>query len=179
MTESRRKREDREAFEREMAGVKRLAPGKSKALAPKPSSAARRLARSSAPPVAFIRDGEGDGAGFRATDVGPDILRKLRRGELAMERELDLHGLTADEARRDVARAVRAGVASGLRGLRVVHGKGRHSVGPGVLRDAMQEVLLRSPLARHVAAVAPAPPRAGGAGASHVLLRGQPRGRRS
>jgi Uncharacterized protein conserved in bacteria len=36
---------------------------------------------------------------FRRPGIGPDVVRKLRRGHWAIQDELDLHGLRSDEAR--------------------------------------------------------------------------------
>lgn len=106
-----------------------------------------------------------------ARGVDPAHLRRLRRGEVEVERDLDLHGETAREARAQVAAALRAAYDAGERCLRVVHGRGLHSPGAPVLKDAVLDWLAEPPLAALVLAFASAPPREGGAGALLVLLR--------
>jgi DNA-nicking Smr family endonuclease len=106
-----------------------------------------------------------------ARGVDPAHLRRLRRGEVEVERDLDLHGETAREARAQVAAALRAAYDAGERCLRVVHGRGLHSPGAPVLKDALLDWLAEPPLAALVLAFASAPPREGGAGALLVLLR--------
>jgi DNA-nicking Smr family endonuclease len=103
-------------------------------------------------------------------------LRALRRGELPVERRIDLHGLVAAEARRALAGEVREAHAAGERCLLVVHGRGLHSEGGPVLRDGVVAWLTAPPLAALVMAFATAAPRDGGPGASYVLLRRARRG---
>jgi DNA-nicking Smr family endonuclease len=98
-------------------------------------------------------------------------LRRLRRGEVACEERLDLHGLTAGEARRSLAAALREAAAAGVRCVLVVHGRGLHSEAGAVLKDGVVDWLTAPPLAALVLAFASALPRDGGAGATYVLLR--------
>src|SRR5262249_38955368 len=98
-------------------------------------------------------------------------LARLRRGEVEVERRLDLHGLTAAEARRELERELRDAQAAGVRCVLVVHGRGLHSDAGPVLRDGVLTWLTAEPLAARVLAFASALPRDGGAGASYVLLR--------
>ncbi len=48
---------------------------------------------------------------FRRRDIGPEVVRKLRRGVWALQGELDLHGLRRDEARERVAAFLRDAAA--------------------------------------------------------------------
>ncbi len=66
---------------------------------------------------------------FRRAGIGIDVVRKLRRGVWAQQAQLDLHGLRSDEAREQVAAFVRNAARSGLRCVRIVHGKGLGSPG--------------------------------------------------
>ena len=79
---------------------------------------------------------------FRRPGIGPDITRKLRRGEWSIQRELDLHGLRTDDAREALATFIREAVKLGLRCVRVVHGKGLGSPGrEPVLKGKVQRWL--------------------------------------
>jgi DNA-nicking Smr family endonuclease len=98
-------------------------------------------------------------------------LRRLRRGEVDVERRLDLHGMTGAEARRSLAASLREAAEAGVRCVLVVHGRGLHSEGGAVLKDGVVDWLTAPPLAKLVLAFASAQPRDGGAGASYVLLR--------
>ena len=49
---------------------------------------------------------------FRRRDIGPEVVRKLRRGVWALQAQLDLHGMRRDEARERLAEFMRdAGAA--------------------------------------------------------------------
>ncbi|HEX9244166.1 MAG TPA: Smr/MutS family protein [Anaeromyxobacter sp.] len=100
------------------------------------------------------------------------VVRKLRRGEFAVQGHVDLHGLTRDEAKREVDAFLRASRSSGKRCVLLVHGRGIHSKDHlPVLKDALRTWLSTARFARHVLAFATARPVDGGAGAIYVLLR--------
>jgi DNA-nicking Smr family endonuclease len=109
-----------------------------------------------------------DGLSYRRPDVGPDVLNKLRRGQWAIQGQLDLHGLRRDEARDALSEFIRSAHQHGWRCLRVVHGKGHGSPGKEpVLKAKVQRWLAQR---REVIAFAQAPGPQGGAGALVVLL---------
>jgi DNA-nicking Smr family endonuclease len=56
--------------------------------------------------------------------VGEQTLRKLRRGYWVIQDELDLHGLTVQQARTLVGEFLNQCVRRGLRCVRIIHGKG-------------------------------------------------------
>lgn len=114
---------------------------------------------------------EGERVYGLARGVDAAHLRRLRRGEPPPDRELDLHGLAAREAREDVAFELREAFDAGERCLRIVHGRGLHSPGAPVLKEALLEWLQEPGLGERVLAFASAPPAQGGAGALLVLLR--------
>ena len=112
-----------------------------------------------------------DGLSFRRPGIGLDVVAKLRRGHWALQGQLDLHGLTRDEARDVLAAYVRDSHRRGLRCLRVVHGKGHGSPGrQPVLKGKVQRWLAQC---AEVIAFAQATGPQGGAGALMVLLAGQ------
>jgi DNA-nicking Smr family endonuclease len=109
---------------------------------------------------------------YRRTGIGPDVTRKLRRGDWAIQRQLDLHGLRSDEARDALGRFIREAHQHGIRCVRVVHGKGLGSPGKTpVLKGRVQSWLAQK---NEVLAFVQARPAEGGAGAVVVLL--QPAG---
>ena len=105
---------------------------------------------------------------YRRADVGPDVVRKLRRGGWVIQGEIDLHGLRRDEARDALAAFVRQSLQRGQRCVRVVHGKGLGSPGrEPVLKAKVQRWLAQcSEVIAFTQAAAPQ----GGAGALIVLL---------
>jgi hypothetical protein len=54
---------------------------------------------------------------------------------------LDLHGLTADEAVRRTERWLNEQRSAGVHTVRVITGRGKHSVGPPVLRGEIEALL--------------------------------------
>jgi DNA-nicking Smr family endonuclease len=107
----------------------------------------------------------------RRVDVGPELVRKLRRGLFPIDARLDLHGLHADEARAAIERFVREKRARGERCVLLIHGKGEHSPRMPVLRGEVAAWLSQGRASEHVAAFATALDDDGGEGAVYVLLR--------
>ncbi len=108
----------------------------------------------------------------KVTGLDAGIVRKLRRGDYAVQGHLDLHGQTRQEAKGAVEIFLRDARRAGKRCVVVVHGRGLHSRDQlPVLKDALKTWLGQARFARHVLAFATARPVDGGAGAVYVLLR--------
>jgi DNA-nicking Smr family endonuclease len=96
-------------------------------------------------------------------------LRKLRRGQYVVQAELDLHGYTVPEAHGRLGAFLRDAHDRGWRCVRVIHGKGRGSVGKlPVLKGKVNRWLQQR---NDVLAFCSARPADGGTGAAYVLLR--------
>ena len=109
-----------------------------------------------------------DGLGFRRPGISLDVLTRLRKGQWAIQDQLDLHGLRRDEAREALVAFVRNADQRGLRCLRVVHGKGHGSPGrEPVLKSKVHRWLAQR---QEVIAFTQATGPQGGAGAVIVLL---------
>jgi len=105
---------------------------------------------------------------FRRPGMGPDVVRKLRRGTWSIQRQLDLHGFRREDAREALATFIREANKAGVRCVRVVHGKGLGSPGKTpVLKGRVQGWLIQK---QEVLAFVQARPADGGAGALVVLL---------
>ena len=171
--------DDISLFRRHVGGTRPLKGVDERVL---PVLRAPRRAASAAPP-------EGQGAtegGFEPDPIGgiergsriefarPGLqrreIRRLRRGYHRAQDQLDLHGLFASEAERAVLEFIDHSRARGLRCVRIVHGKGRSSIGGRPVLKAVVDRWLRR--CEGVLAFCPAPDNAGGTGAVHVLLRG-------
>jgi DNA-nicking Smr family endonuclease len=74
----------------------------------------------------------GDEAAYLRVGLPRRVLTDLRRGRWVVQGELDLHGLTRDEARSSLAHFIALSLQQGRRCLRVIHGKGHGS--PGACR---------------------------------------------
>ena len=109
-----------------------------------------------------------DALSYRRAGIGPEVVRKLRRGVWAIQAQLDLHGLRRDEARERLNRFVHDAKRDGLRCVRVIHGKGNGSPGrEPVLKNKVKVWLVQK---LDVIAFTQARAADGGAGALLVLL---------
>lgn len=149
---------------------------------PKPSAQARQhLADEQAALMESISDvftydtllDTDDTLSYARNGIGPDTLRKLRRGHWVIQRELDLHGLRTDEAREALGEFLRDVRRHGLRCVRIIHGKGLGSVNrEPVLKNKVRNWLVQKD---EVLAFCQATPAEGGSGALIVLLKSQER----
>ena len=106
---------------------------------------------------------------FARTGLQQRVLRQLKRGDLPIEANLDLHGQTIEEAGATLTRFLDEAQAVGCRCVIVVHGKGHRSTeGKPVLKSQVNYWLRESPA---VLAFSSAQPQHGGTGALYVLLR--------
>jgi DNA-nicking Smr family endonuclease len=169
---------DADLFRRSIGDVAPLSPiDKTTMAAPRPLPIARRHP---ADEEAALRESlsdefaealfETDGtSNFARNGIGPDTLRKLRRGHWAIQDQLDLHGLRTDEARAALAQFLHHATQSGLRCVRVIHGKGLGSVNQEpVLKNKARNWLAQK---EEVIAFCQAGAADGGSGALMVLLR--------
>ena len=92
--------------------------------------------------------------------------RRLFRGEVPIDLRLDLHGMTAARAHKQLIQFIVSAANGGCRCVLVITGKGL-----GVLNGHVPNWLKQPPLSLHVLALAEARPKDGGGGAFYVLLR--------
>jgi len=107
----------------------------------------------------------------RAAGVDKRTVDRLRRGQIAIEAEIDLHGHTQEEAHRVLQAFISGQAGAGRRCVRVVTGKGSFREGGGVLKTAVPRWLNEAPLREKVLAFSHARRDDGGEGALYVLLR--------
>ena len=136
--------------------------------------------RRSQPPASDHKAGASKGRALQGEDVSENsflrngvqtsVLRRLRRRQIPIEDELDLHGYSTSEAEVQVrAFLARARVPGRQRGVRIIHGKGYGSPeGKSVLKEKTRQWLREND---GVLAFCPADPAQGGTGAVHVLLK--------
>lgn len=97
-------------------------------------------------------------------------LRQLRRGGIRIDLQLDLHGLTREEAIENLDRFVKGAYNRGQKGVLVITGKGNNSPGEPVLKLAVTAWLKESGKTMISEFVA-APRDMGGSGAFVVFLK--------
>jgi DNA-nicking Smr family endonuclease len=113
--------------------------------------------------------GGGDALSFQRAGVRTQVVRRLRRGLIPIEDELDLHGLSQTAARYQLAEFLTYSRSAGRRCVRIIHGKGYRSGARGPVLKTAVDLWLR----RHLDVMAFTSARAidGGTGAVYVLLR--------
>lgn len=102
--------------------------------------------------------------------LGANRLRLLKKGVIRVDRQLDLHGLTREEALAALPRFLRNARVHGEKAVLVITGKGINSPGEPVLQQAVA-AWLRDAGREFVVEFAPAPREMGGSGAFVVFLR--------
>ena len=111
----------------------------------------------------------GDELRFKRDGIQQSQFKKLLRGQLKIEYELDLHGMTIDMARTVLAEFLTQARSSHWRCIRIIHGKGINSPnGVPVLKGKLNHWLRQRD---EVLAFCSAQPRDGGTGALYVLLK--------
>ena len=122
-------------------------------------------------PLAIAENGvTGEGAlAFQRAGVRTQVMRRLRRGLIPLDDELDLHGLSQTAARNHLADFIVRSRDNGCRCVRIIHGKGYRSGARGPVLKTAVNLWLR----RHMDVMAFVSARAidGGTGAVYVLLR--------
>lgn len=105
------------------------------------------------------------------SSVSDRLFRKLKRGKIVIEDELDLHGLTIEQSSKQVSAFINFCLKNQLRTTRIIHGKG-NTVVPSVakLKTQLNAWLKEHPM---VLAFCSCQPTHGGTGALYVLLKKQ------
>lgn len=175
---SRRRISDEETaeFRRAMSGVRPLADDRAAPPPGRPPARPRRQALPAAVSDALLPDGPGPeppGFGerqhFARAGIQQRVLRRLARGRIPVDDELDLHGMRVEEARAALARCLAESRDRGARCIRVITGKGFGSRAAAPVLKAQVDRWLR--LRPEVLAFCSATRRDGGTGAVYVLLR--------
>jgi DNA-nicking Smr family endonuclease len=112
-------------------------------------------------------DREGE-LSFIISGIHKNVLTNLRQGYFGIDAEIDLHGLTANEAQQQLHSFLQSCIKENCLCVHVVHGKGyRSSEHYPILKNKVNLWLRQHP---HVQAFCSAAPKDGGAGALYVLL---------
>ena len=97
--------------------------------------------------------------------------RRMQRGQVPIEGRLDLHGLSQEQAQKEVKAFIGYAVDKNFRHVLIITGKGRD--GHGILREMVPEWLKDAPLCYHLNAISYAQPKDGGKGALYIRLKRQ------
>lgn len=172
--------DDADLFRAAIGPVRRLRESTPPPAAPKPKPRARMAERDEAAARDEFRHAletslleAGDALSYRRDTLPPRSFQRLRRGEIAVQDELDLHGADAREAEALLRGFIADAHHRGVGCVRVIHGKGLHgassvaSGGMPVLKNLVDRLLRQR---ADVLGFHSAPPSQGGTGAVLVLL---------
>lgn len=106
---------------------------------------------------------------FARPGIQQKIQKKLRRGELPIEEELDLHGYTVNEAKIAIQDFLSECKRQHIRYIRIIHGKGYRS--DNKMPKLKAHVAYWLPQLKQVLAFSSAQARDGGTGAMYVILK--------
>lgn len=175
--EPKSKDPDTTLFRESLAGVQPLKQDRVTPPAKRPAPIPHQSLRDAREVIENLLSGHHDSAEIETGEellfVRPglraSVVRKLRRGQYAIQAELDLHGLRVPDAHTLLKQFLRECRLQDKRCVRVVHGKGLGSDGKIPVLKGKLNVWLRRH--RDVLAFCSARPTDGGTGAVYVLLR--------
>jgi len=117
-----------------------------------------------------------EGTGY---NIHADYARRLHAGDFSIQAHLDLHGLTVAAAREVFDGFMHEAVMTGKTGVLIIHGRGLSSPAEPVLKKKVAAWLTTGVWRKRIFAYASARSCDGGTGATYVLLRPRPRGKRN
>ncbi len=109
-----------------------------------------------------------DELAWKKDGVQTEVFNKLRNGGYPIERQLDLRGLTVEQARDAVRRFIETARGAGVRAVLIAHGRGERSATPARLKSFVAHWLEHWDV---VLAFHSAQRQHGGTGAVYCLLR--------
>ncbi len=178
-----READDMDLFLLAMSGVEKLAPKELKSSQDKPVAAVKAVVRriEESEQQFFLEAINGLKLDVKFHDEAPEEplptkptfgsrLKQLRRGTIRLDYELDLHGLTKDEAIDALDSFIKGAYRRGQQAVLVITGKGNHSADEPVLKVAVEK-WLRDEGKKMVIEFVSAPRQMGGEGAVVVFLR--------
>jgi DNA-nicking Smr family endonuclease len=172
--------EEMELFARAMADVRRIKAPRAAGTPPEPPLPTMKNIEEKERNV-FLEALEGLQLDVQFVDALPEDveelrplavnrMRQLKRGAIRIDLQLDLHGLTRDEALESLAPFIAGAYKRSQRAVLVITGKGNNSPDEPVLLGAVSG-WLRDKGKGMVAEFAPAPQNLGGSGAFVVFLK--------
>jgi len=109
-----------------------------------------------------------------AEGTNPLALEKLKNGEFSVQKTLDLHGLSIENAKLSFEQFIIDSIKLGLTCVKVVHGRGLRSRNVPVLKENLKTWIVRAMNRKWVTAFSSARMCDGGPGASYILLKKNP-----
>jgi DNA-nicking Smr family endonuclease len=175
MSDDSTKDDEESLFLKEMAGVTPLKPANKIIRRKKPNkprtkapSSEQKTSLKSIFSTSEITEECPDILSFSRSGLQHSAFKKLRQGKNPVEHELDLHGLTVEQARSALIEFLDECESAGIRHAIIVHGKGFRSRDKPVIKPLVNRWLRDS---ENVLAFHSAQPKDGGGGAVYVLFK--------
>jgi len=109
-----------------------------------------------------------------AEGINPVTLDKLKNSEFSIQKTLDLHGFSLEDAQKTFEEFITDSIKNGLHCVKVVHGRGLKSRNVPVLKDNLKSWIIRAINRKWVTAFSSARMCDGGPGATCILLNKKP-----
>jgi len=109
-----------------------------------------------------------------AEGTSPLTIEKLKNGEFSVQRILDLHGLSIEDAKSVFEEFIGDSIKAGLNCVKVVHGRGLKSKNIPVLKESLKTWIIRAMNRKWVTVFSSARMCDGGPGATYILLKKAP-----
>jgi DNA-nicking Smr family endonuclease len=106
--------------------------------------------------------------------INPITMEKLRRGTFSIQKTLDLHCYSVDDADELFQAFIRDSVRDGLKCVKIIHGRGLKSKGVPVLKEQLKTWIIKAMHRKWVLAFSNALMSDGGPGATYILLKKNP-----
>jgi DNA-nicking Smr family endonuclease len=106
--------------------------------------------------------------------INPITMEKLRSGEFSVQKTLDLHGHSVNDADELFRGFIRETVREGLKCVKIIHGRGLKSKGAPVLKEHLKTWIVKAMHRKWVLAFSNALMNDGGPGATYILLKKNP-----
>jgi DNA-nicking Smr family endonuclease len=106
--------------------------------------------------------------------INPITMEKLRAGEFSIQRILDLHGYSMDDADELFQAFIKDAVREGLKCVKIIHGRGLKSKNLPVLKEHLKKWIIKAMHRKWVLAFSNALMYDGGPGATYILLKKKP-----
>jgi DNA-nicking Smr family endonuclease len=169
--------DDRELFRDAASGSRRLEQDKiaphRKRPSPRPQKRledeAQVMQDAMADPPEYYEVETGEELLYQRNGVQKQVMRKLKKGQISIEAELDLHRMTSDQAKQALQLFLRNAQQSHKRCVRIIHGKGHGSKDKKPVLKTKVSYWLKQ--RNEVLAFCSAPAFDGGTGAVYVLLK--------
>jgi DNA-nicking Smr family endonuclease len=109
-----------------------------------------------------------------AEGINPVTLDKLKNSVFSIQKTLDLHGLSLEDAQKTFEEFITDSIKNGFNCVKVVHGRGLKSRNVPVLKENLKSWIIRAINRKWVTAFSSARMCDGGPGATYILLNKNP-----